>query len=128
MDTFNAENLNGNGTGNHAMWCGVPIGAWESKEWIHEQGYGNRWNASLIYESGPVPNTSIGQTVDLDFFFNHDSEPEYDYFIVEYDLAGNWTQVYAIDGTNADSLGVFSSPGVQYSTVGANPIVYVTTV
>ena len=60
----------------------------------------------------------------LDFFFNHDTEPGYDYFVVQYDSAGTWTRVYAVDGTNANGANGFDAPGMQYSMVGAAPIQY----
>jgi hypothetical protein len=125
VDTFAAENLNSNGPGNRAMWSGVAAGDPLSATWSNSPGYGNDWNDRLLYESAAVPDPSVGETVTLDFFFNHDVEPGYDYFVVEYDSAGRWTEVYAIDGDNADTLGVLQPPGVQYSTVGANPIVFV---
>ena len=122
ISTFNAENLNNNGAGNNAYWCGRDVG--QVAGWASAPGYGNGWNDILLYESDPVADPSVGQTVSLDFFFNHDTEPGYDFFNVEYDSAGTWTSVLAIDGSNKDGSNVFQAPGVQFSTAATGAIIY----
>ena len=122
VDTFNSENLNGNGAGNHSMWCGQS----ESDQplWRTPPGYGDNWNSVLIYESGPVPDTATGQLVTLDFRFNHELEIGYDFFYVEYDSAGTWTRVAQIDGTNKNESDSFPAPGIRFSDIASREIVY----
>lgn len=122
VDTFNAENLQGHGPGNHALWSGQA--ATDQPQWVSPPGYGNSWFDALIYESTPLADTSAPQVVDLDFYFNHDVEPGYDFFRVQYDSAGQWIDVYSVDGANVDSMGVFTAPGVHYAEAGARPIAY----
>jgi len=126
VDTFAADNLNDNGAGNRAMWCGLPADSPETVGWVAAPGYGDNWNESLLYESAPIADPSQGQTVDLDFVFNHDTEPDFDFFYVEYDSAGIWVQVLEIDGTNRDpSTGDFPVPGVRFAELpDVRPIVY----
>jgi hypothetical protein len=123
QSAFNAATLNDNGAGNQALWCGVDVGDPVGASWENLPGYGNGWNDAIIYESEPVADATVGQTVDLDFFFHHDTEPGYDYFNVQYDSAGTWTSVLAIDGTDADSSG-FHAPGVQFSAAQTAPILF----
>jgi len=110
-----AANLDVGTVGNHAMWSGTEDGDPLSAGWVKPTGYGNGWNDGIMFTSGTVADNSVGQTVALDFVFNHDTEPGYDYFLVEYDSAGVWTEVFSIDS---------SGQGVQYSTVGADPIIF----
>jgi len=119
--TFNAANLDGAGVGNHAMWAGRSTE--QEPGWASAPGYGNSWNARLEFRA-PVSDPGAGQTIGLDFFFNHDTEPGYDYFHVQYDSAGTEVVVYSRDGSNRDGSGQFVAPGVQYSAVGATPIQY----
>ena len=67
VDTHNAENLNSNGVGNHAMWSGIDVGDPRGATWSHTPGYGDAWVDRLIYESPPVPDKTQGETVTLDF-------------------------------------------------------------
>ena len=122
ISDFNASNLNNHGAGNMAYWCGQS--AAQQPGWAGGAGYGNGWNDILLFEPQAPADAAVGQTVSLDFFFNHDTEPGYDFFVVQYDSAGTWKQVYARDGSNRDASNVFQAPGVQYSTAGASPIVY----
>jgi hypothetical protein len=70
-------------SGTTAMWAG--FSAAQQPGWDTAPGYGNGWNALLTYsEPG---NGATGQTVGLTFAFNHDVEPGFDFFIVEYDSA-----------------------------------------
>jgi hypothetical protein len=99
VSTWNAENLGGHGAGNHAMWCGV-----DDPSFAHSPGYGDGWNEILQFSTGPIANPQVGQTVSLNMYFNHDSEPGYDYLYVEYDSAGAWVMVDQFDGTNFDGF------------------------
>ncbi len=122
VSDFNAANLNENGAGNMGMWCGDN----PATGWAAPPGYGNGWRDYLVWRSGPIADPSQGQTIDLDFFFNYETEPGYDFFKVEYLNSTGWNTVYAVYGTNkvGGTGGVFPTPGVQYSTVGAPPIEY----
>jgi len=125
VNTFNAENLNGNGAGNNAMWSGLEAGIPATAGWSDAPGYGNNWNDVLLYESAPLADQTVGQTVDLDFFFNYDTEVGFDFVHVEYEVAGTWVGILEISGTNKDPVtGVFPSPGVQFSQVATGSIVY----
>lgn len=121
VSDFNAANLGGNGAGNNAYWSGRS--AAQEPGWVAAPGYGNNWNDIAIYESAVVANQAAGQTVTLNFVFNHDSEPGYDNFNVEYDSAGTWTNVLSIDGTNK-AAGVFAAPGVSFASVATGAITY----
>ncbi len=122
ISDFNAGNLNGHGVGNQAYWCGQS--AAQQPGWAGGAGYGNGWNDILIFQGWVPADPAVGQTVGLDFFFNHDSEPGYDFFTVEYDSAGFWKQIYSKDGSNKDASGVFQAPGVQFSSVATGSVVY----
>lgn len=117
--TFNAANLGGHGEGNRAFWCGRE--AAEVSGWVTPPGYGNHWNATALYESEPMADPSVGQDVALDFLLNHDSEPGYDFLLVEYQTAGTWNGVLALDGTNK-SGGDFAAPGVRFSDVATGVV------
>jgi len=122
---FNTANLNNHGAGNWGMWCGQDGTTQPSIGWENTPGYGNGWFAILRYNSGTIANTAAGQTVALDFVFNHDTEPGYDYFLVQYDSAGAFTTVFSADGSNRDTANIFQVPGVQYAVAaGVTPIVY----
>jgi hypothetical protein len=123
VSTFNAENLNDNGVGNHAMWCGLPADDSRTERWGHVPGYGNAWNEILRYES-EVAEPELPDTVVLDFFYNYDHEPGYsDEFTVEYDSAGKWVEVMRADrdefehpwGSNKGVTGIFPVPGERFS-------------
>jgi len=125
VSTFNAENLNGNGASNNAMWSGLEAGIPATVGWSNPPGYGNNWNDVLLYRSAPLADPTVGQTVNLDFFFNYDTEAGFDFVNVEYDSSGTWTSIYQQSGTNKDTTtGVFPSPGVQFANVATGSIVY----
>jgi hypothetical protein len=124
VDTFNAENLNSNGPGNRAMWSGLETGAPGAESWVTPPGYGNHWSDVLIYESEPLVDPTVGQVVNLDFYFNHETEPGFDFFQVQYDSAGTWETVLSADGSNKDAGNVFPAPGVQFSAVQTADIQY----
>lgn len=124
VSTFNAENLNDHGPGNHAMWCGLPAGIPETAGWVDAPGYGNDWYEGLLYESDPVADPAAGQVVDLEFFFNQSAEPGYDFFTVEYDSAGTWTRVFRFDQYSWGEGGTFDPPGARYSDNAFGSIVF----
>ena len=123
---FNAQNLGTTQpTPNNAYWSGLDATSPLTAGWENVPGYGNNWNDNLLFEI-PVSDPAQGQTVGLDFYFNYETEGGYDFFEVQYDSAGTWISVYSISGTSRDvgGTGLFNAPGVQYSTLTADPIVY----
>lgn len=101
------------------MWAGRTVV--QRPGWATAPGYGNSWNALMSYHS-TVGDPSVGQTIGLDFVFNHDTEPGYDYFDVEYDSAGVAVRVFHIDGDNRDSSGGFVP--LSFASQSPAPIVY----
>lgn len=85
-------------------WAGQD--AAQQPGWSDAPGYGNSWNELLQYAK-TVSNTGAGQVVSLSFSFNHDSEPGYDYFGVEYDSANVTISVLSLDGDSKDASGNF---------------------
>lgn len=122
VSTFNAENLGGHGSGNHAMWVGYSDA--ERPSWATPPGYGNNWDMSLEWSSGPLVNPAAGQTVVLDFLFNLDVEPGYDFVRVDYESQGTWKNVLEMDGTTRALSGQFLAPGEAYRAQSPLPIVY----
>jgi len=118
--TFYAENLNGHGAGNHAMWCGQTLA--HQPSWADAPGYGNNWNAILAFRQ-PVSDPSVGQVVDLEFFFNLESEPGYDFLRVDYNQNGVWIETYAGTGYNGGPNGP-EVPGETYTSVKTAEIEY----
>jgi hypothetical protein len=113
LGTFNSP------TGTQCMWAGQTQA--QQPGWATAPGYGNSWNALLSFV-GTTATPGVGQTVGLNFVFNHDSEGGYDYFDVVYDSAGVSTRVYHRDGNNHDTAGVFTP--LQYNVVATNPIIH----
>jgi hypothetical protein len=111
--TFNSP------TGTMAMWAGQTAG--QQQGWMTAPGYGNAWTTYLNYRA-TASDPTTGQTVGLDFVFNHDSEGGYDYFDVEYDSSGVATRVFHRDGNNRDTSGVFVP--TSYVAHSPAPIVY----
>ena len=119
--TFNMANLNSHGVGNRGMWAGQT--AAQQPGYATPPGYGNSWNALIEYRR-TVANPAIGQTVGLDFFFNYETEPAFDFFVVEYDSANATRTLYAASGSNSPGGGVFAAPGIRYSTLSTGSIIY----
>lgn len=112
LSTFNASNLDA-GAGNTAAWCGRS--AAQEPGWATSPGYGNNWNAILLWESATVP-TGNPLDVALDFVYNHDTEPGYDFLHVEYDSNGTWTEIFSTDGNNKDTNGVYQAATYSSTT------------
>ena len=120
---FNAQTLGTTQPSpNHAMWSGLEASSSLAEGWVAAPGYGNNWNDGLIYESPSLADPSVGQTVGLDFYFHHDTEPGYDFFIVEYDSAGTWTEVLSVDGYDSPDWGTVVPPGALFSELQLRPI------
>jgi hypothetical protein len=78
-----------------------------------------------LYESEPLTDPSVGQTVSLDFFFNYDLwDATWDFFSVQYEQNGQWTTVMEVTGVSRDQDNIFQAPGVQFSAEQLAPIVY----
>ncbi|MEJ2239301.1 MAG: hypothetical protein P8X82_13455, partial [Gemmatimonadales bacterium] len=106
ISTTCADSLGNHGPGNEAYWAGQT--AVQQPDWATPPGYGNSWNVALEWRT-TVSNPALPQVVSLEFVFNHDLEPGYDYFIVEYDSASVTKTVYSVSGTSA-----LAAPGVVY--------------
>lgn len=122
VSTSFAENLNDEGAGNRAMWCGRD--ASQEPGWASAPGYGNDWLQRLVWRSGSLVDPGSAQVVELDFFFNHDVEPFYDFFSVAYDSAGSWVEIYSTDGRSPGPDGGFDAPGLRFTEQDPRPIVY----
>jgi hypothetical protein len=116
--TFNAANLDP-APGNNAMWAGVPGSA---SGFTTAPGYGNNWDDRLEWLGQTNPATFTN--VRLLFSFNHDTEPGYDFFKVEYDSAGGWLEWLSVDGTNKDTSGTFITPVSFDKTELFTPFMY----
>lgn len=103
-------------TGTTAMWAGATVA--QEPGWTTAPGYGNGWNALLTYTETPV-NAAVGQTVGLSFIVNYDVEPNFDYFLVEYDSANVVVNVATFTGSSG-GVGVNVPADVALS----HPIVY----
>ncbi len=90
------------GGGTYAAWCGAVFAN------ACAEGYGNDWNENLVY-AYTVPNPGVSTIVNLSCVFNSDSEPGFDYFMVQYNRGGVWQTVgVPYDGANVDVA--FSAP------------------
>jgi FlgD Ig-like domain len=117
VSTFNADSFPG-GPGNKAMFSGVEAG---TGGYMTAPGYGNNWNDVLQWEG--LTNPAQFTTVRVQFDFNHDTEPGYDYFSVDYDSAGAWIELAAFDGANKDSTGAFLTQAFDQSVL-FTPLMY----
>jgi hypothetical protein len=68
--------------GNYSMWCGTefPDG---------DHGYGNGWNQSLVF-THQVADNAVSTSVNLTLTVRVDTEPGYDYVLIEYFAGGIW--------------------------------------
>lgn len=118
VDTFNAANLDP-AAGNRAMWSGVAGG---TPGFATAPGYGNNWNDILRWTG--QTNPTLFTNVRLAFDYNHDLEPGYDFFVVEYDSAGSWIQWLAATGSNKETDGTFLNKATFDQTVLFTPLMY----
>lgn len=104
VSQFNAGNLDAIAN-NNAMFCGVEAG---EPGFTTAPGYGNNYNDNLDWFgfTNPAQNTNVR----LEFDFNHDTEPGYDFFHVQYDSGGVMVDWLVQDGTNKDASGIFTAP------------------
>lgn len=113
VSTFNAQNLDGNFTPNHAMWDGVPAG---TSGFTTAPGYGNNFYDQLDKRI-TVNSTAVATALTWSFIFNYDSEPGYDFTICEWDSAGSMLELASFSGDSRDTNGVFSTPASFSSPV-----------
>jgi hypothetical protein len=127
VSDFNAANLGGAPsywTGaytvpatNHAMWDGLPAG---TSGYTTAPGYGNNW-ADQLDRRWTVNSTAVSTAVSWNFVFNHDSEPGYDFLIVQWDSAGSMVDLATFDADNRDTNGVFSTPALFSTSLTVLP-------
>lgn len=101
ISTYYAANLNGNGPGNRAMWCGdstlVACGLPDSVG-----GFGNGWFDELVW-SQPVPDPASPVTVRLTGWMNYDFPDE----------TWDWIFPIVVRGNTADDLAEYTGGGVD---------------
>jgi len=109
-------------TGTLAYWCGAT--AVEEPGWVAAPGYGNAWHKAIEFRA-EVSDPAQGQTVDLSFVLNYETETSFDNIYVEYQSGSSWNSVALITGNNRTT---FQGPfvPVQYPDdfPAAQPIVY----
>jgi hypothetical protein len=87
------------GGGSYAMWCGeVVLDDCGTGDFA---GYKNNYNENLEFHY-TVANAGIPTTMNLSALVNWDSEPGYDYFLVQYNRGGTWEDVLVYDGQGID--------------------------
>jgi len=83
------------GGGTKAMWCG------QTYPNACAEGYGNDWNELLQFE-WVCPNPALQTTVRLQCKYNNSSESGWDYFNIQVNQAGVWTNLRHVSGENAN--------------------------
>jgi hypothetical protein len=101
------------------VWSGV-----EASEpgYATAPGYGNNWNDILTWRGNTNP--TLFTNVRLAFEYNYDTEPGYDFFIVEYDSAGSWIEWLSVSGTNKEPDGTFLNEATFDESVLFTPLMY----
>ena len=111
-DTYNAENLGGEG--NHAAWCGADFPSCGGED--PDGGYGNDWYEILNFWA-LAPATDQPTTVTVNYDANFDTEPGWDFVELKYEKDdGNYETVFAIDG---DFQGMFGQ-SVEFAILPAD--------
>lgn len=105
---------------NHAMWDGVPAG---TSGYSTAPGYGNNW-ADQLDRRWTVTSTAVTTTLTWNFVFNHDSEPAYDFFVVQWDSAGSMIDLASFDADNRDTGGAFTTPASFTAALSILPGMY----
>ncbi len=90
-----------------AMWCGVDSTA----EFPCAPGYGNNW-WQLFSMSEAIP---VQGNVTISCLASWDTEPDYDYFHLEYMRDGSWRQLASFDGTEQGRLLVYTVPAANHN-------------
>jgi hypothetical protein len=122
VSTFNAAILDAGVTHNHAMFDGVETG---TSGFTTAPGYGNNWNDQLDWYG--QANPAINTTTRLTFDFNHDTEPGYDFFRVQFDSAGTMVTLAEFTASNKNGAGQFITPVHFDGSVLFRPNMYVGT-
>ena len=93
-DTYNAENLGGEG--NHAAWCGADYPSCGGED--PDGGYGDDWDEMLnFWVLAPETDQPTSVTVNYDANFN--TEPGWDFVELKYEKGdGSYETVFVIDG------------------------------
>jgi len=130
VNVFNASNLGGAPpywvgaysvpATNHAMWDGVPAG---TSGFATAPGYGNNFFDQLDRRF-TVTSTAATTTLTWDFRFNYDSEPGYDFTIVQWDSAGSMIDLASFSGDSRDTAGAFTTPAAFNTTLVVSPGMY----
>lgn len=105
---------------NHAMWDGVVSG---TAGYASAPGYGNSWR-DLLDRRFTVTSTAVSTSLSWNFVFNHDSEPGYDFFSVQWDSAGTMVELASFDADNRDTAGQFSTPASFSAAIVYSPGMY----
>ena len=80
--------------GTKSAWCGArPGDDFYMCSWYGAPGYGNSWDQALVTDP-----FSFTAPLTLSFHGVFDSEPEWDYTIIEYCFGENWVPMDSIDG------------------------------
>jgi hypothetical protein len=111
VSTFMADNLNGHGAENHALWAGQTAG--QQPDYTSAPGYGNDWRAAAEW-TAVVPDPASAVEVGLEFHYNYDTELLYDFFMVEWYDGTFWNELLSVTGTNKVG-GAFPDPGEFFS-------------
>jgi hypothetical protein len=107
VSTFMAENLNGHGGGNHALWAGQT--AEQQPDWVNPPGYGNDWRAAAEW-TAQVPDPSSAVEVGVEFHYNLDGEDTYEFLMLEWYDGTHWNGAFSDTGTSKVD-DVFPVPG-----------------
>jgi len=100
IDTFNAENLNGHGVGNKAMYAGE-VFAYDCGGTF--EGYANKYNEFLDWW-GTVLDPEAGTLITVDAYINHDTEENWDYLYLQYEDAAGSMEKFPLDATTRQGM------------------------
>jgi len=111
VSTYNAANLNNNGEGNRAAWCGsleyASCGGTDP-----EGGYGNSWYEALEW-AGTVDNVAESCTVHITAYINYNNEDDFDYSYLTYITADGKVNQNTWNGT-LNNTNVFVDETILY--------------
>jgi hypothetical protein len=97
VSTFNAANLNDQGAGNNAWWCGQSF--LDDCDTDNFEGYGNDWDDALDF-TATLPFTPGPFTfMQIEFYINNDTEEDWDFTYLLYEdpsggsFQGDWDKI-----------------------------------
>jgi hypothetical protein len=111
VSAYMAENLNGHGPGNHALWAGQT--AAQQPGWANPPGYGNNWRAAAEW-TAQVPDPNAAVEIGVEFHYNLDAEETYEFLMLEWYDGDYWNEALSVTGTSKVG-GVFPAPGEFFS-------------